>query len=202
MKLRDGLLGLVLSLAACGRPAQPAAVPAPPPGTPQPVVPVAISILNSPDTDPVSGPNSATQSEILVRVDSIPRLTDSGKDALYAFMERVATLGILAKIEFPPGRVSLTPGEARELIHAISVSAALPPDAILLVLAWADEPGERRNDLSLARSRALSVEEALRGSNPVYGIGMSGSVLPMPQLPGKPGIVEVWIARPGQNYGG
>lgn len=166
----------------------------------EPTTPATVAIVESFNPDPAAPENSAMQNEIIVRVDALPGLTDQVRDTLYAQIEGARGLGVIARIQFPPGRTTLSPAEAATLRKTLADSEhrelVAASNVLLIAIAWADEPTDRMIDHALSRKRAASVAEALAGERPAYAVGMSGSVLPMPRIEDQPGTAEVWVLQP------
>jgi hypothetical protein len=149
--VRNFLIALtLLGLAACKRPSPPAATSAPTPqqapvsAAEQPrsdgYVGVPESAADSPAPSPAGEPagsveapeqvnmdaadveNQLVKTEVLARIDLMPRLTPEEKDKLYVQVERARGRGKIITIPFATGKVNVGPSEVAALQEKLTLS--------------------------------------------------------------------------------
>jgi hypothetical protein len=134
--VRKTYLALVLFvLAACGRVPPKAETPSPtPPATPEegfagvpesspsPALPVdkdePAGQVEAPvqvNMDAADAENQLVKSEVLARIDLMPRLTPEEKDKLYVQVERARGMGRIVTIPFATGKTAVGPAEISAL---------------------------------------------------------------------------------------
>jgi outer membrane protein OmpA-like peptidoglycan-associated protein len=231
--VRNTLLALtLLGLAACKRPSPSAVTPAPtPPQAPvetaeQPpadgYVGVPESSPNSASPSPASEPagsveapeqvnmdaadveNQLIKTEVLARIDLMPRLAPEEKDKLYVQVERARGMGKIITIPFATGKVNVGPTEVAALQEKLQLPQiqkfADDPTVVFVVLGFADTKGDPQKNVAISLQRADNVVKALKDRaavmNVIHAVGMGSSDLFDAQNLEKNRVVEVWAVLP------
>ena len=226
--MRKTLLVLVFcGLAAC-RPPPPLEIATPPPipePTPTPheahkdqVEEPSTSSPSVPESEPagdVEAPaevnmdaadaeNRLVKTEVLARVDVMPRLTPEEKDKLYVQVERARGMGKIVTIPFGTGKVTVGPAEVAALEEKLKLPQIQKfvedPIVVFVVLGFADKKGDEKKNLAISLQRADSVVKTLkdRGAimNVIHAVGMGSSDMFDAKDLDKNRVVEVWAVLP------
>jgi outer membrane protein OmpA-like peptidoglycan-associated protein len=231
--VRNTLIALtLLGLAACQRPSPTAATPAPTPeqapvATAEPppsdgYVGVAEPSPNSASPSPTSEPaesvqapeqinldagdveNQLVKTEVLARIDLMPRLTPEEKDKLYVQVERARGMGKIITIPFATGKVNVGPTEVAALQEKLKLPQiekfADDPTVVFVVLGFADTRGDPQKNVAISLQRADNVVKTLKERaaimNVIHAVGMGSSDLFDAQNLEKNRVVEVWAVQP------
>ena len=222
--MRKTYIALVLfGLAACGRLPPKAETPAPTPeGTPEE------GYVGLPESSPASSPigetepsgqveapeqvnidaadaeNQLVKTEVLARIDVMPRLTPEEKDKLYVQVERARGMGRIVTIPFATGKTTVGPAE----ISALQEKLTLPqiqkfaddPTVVFVVLGFADTKGDPQKNIAISLQRADNVVNALKERaaimNVIHAVGMGSSDMFDAKNLDKNRVVEVWAVLP------
>lgn len=213
------LTAAALSLSACGKkPAPPAAstpVPTPEPGyagvpeTPAPsAAPEApAGAVEAPaqvNLDVADAENQLIKTEVLARIDVMPKLTPEEKDKLYVLVDRARGMGKIITIPFSSGKISIGTAEAASLQEKIALPQikkfSEDPTVVFVVLGYADTKGDPKKNVAISRDRAESVVKTLKDRlgvmNVVHAVGMGGSEMFDAKNLDKNRVVEVWAVLP------
>jgi outer membrane protein OmpA-like peptidoglycan-associated protein len=231
--VRNTLLALMLlGLAACQRPSPTAATPTPTPEE-APVAtaesPPSDDYVGVPETSPNSAsPDAATElagsveapeqvnldaadaenqlvkTEVLARIDLMPRLTPEEKDKLYVQVERARGMGKIITIPFATGKVNVGPSEVAALQEKLKLPQiekfADDPTVVFVVLGFADRMGDPEKNVAISLQRADNVVKALKERaaimNVIHAVGMGSSDLFDAKNLEKNRVVEVWAVLP------
>ncbi len=187
-----------------------AAAATPPPATPEPEVRRAIPVVpGDPDAAPPNldlrhGENAEVKKEVLARVDLMPEVSQENKDKLYAAVDRARGMGRVMTLPFDKGRITVNKADVEKLQRR----AASPdikkftddPTVVFVVLGYADQKGDAKENYQLSLRRARSVMDALRDScgfqNVMHAVGMGGSTMFSAQQVEKNRVAEVWAVLP------
>jgi outer membrane protein OmpA-like peptidoglycan-associated protein len=222
----------LLGLAACQRPSPTVATPAPtPPQTPgsteeEPAsdgyvgVPESSPIAASPsppsepaesvqapeevNLDAADAENQLVKTEVLARIDLMPRLTPEEKDKLYVQVERARGMGKIITIPFATGKVNVGPTEVAALQEKLKLPQiqkfADDPTVVFVVLGFADTVGDPQKNVAISLQRADNVVKALKERaaimNVIHAVGMGSSDLFDANNLEKNRVVEVWAVLP------
>src|SRR4029077_9029805 len=89
--------------------------------------------------------NQLVKTEVLARIDLMPRLTPEEKDKLYVQVERARGMGKIITIPFATGKVNVGPSEVAALQEKLTLSQiqefAEDPTVVFVVLGFADTAG-------------------------------------------------------------
>ena len=187
------------------------ATPPPPPSpTPEPEVRRATAVNpDDPDAAPPNldlrhGENAEVKREVLARVDLMPEVSQDNKDKLYAAVDRARGMGRVMTLPFDKGRLVVNRADVEKLQRR----AASPdvkkftddPTVVFVVLGYADQKGDAKENYQLSLRRARSVLDALRDScgfqNVMHAVGMGGSTMFSAQQVEKNRVAEVWAVLP------
>jgi len=223
--MRKTFIALVLfGLAACGRLPSRTAAPTPTPEqTPeqgyagQPEAP-STSTSSASESEPagnVEAPaqvnmdaadveNQLVKTEVLARIDVMPRLTPEEKDKLYVQVERARGMGRIVTIPFATGKVNVGSAEVAALAEKLKLPQiqkfAEDPTVVFVVLGFADKKGDAQKNLAISLQRADSVVKVLkeRGTimNVIHAVGMGSSDMFDAKNLDKNRVVEVWAVLP------
>jgi outer membrane protein OmpA-like peptidoglycan-associated protein len=230
--VRNTLIALtLLGLAACKRPSLTVTTPAPAPeqapvstAEQQPgdgYVGVPESSPNSASLSPAPEPagsvqapeqinmdaadveNQLVKTEVLARIDLMPRLTPEEKDKLYVQVERARGMGKIVTIPFATGKVNVGPDEVAALQEKLKPQIqkfADDPTVVFVVLGFADTMGDPQKNVAISLQRADNVVKALKERaaimNVVHAVGMGSSDLFDAKNLEKNRVVEVWAVLP------
>ncbi|HVQ21158.1 MAG TPA: OmpA family protein [Terrimicrobiaceae bacterium] len=232
--MRKKLLAIVLlGLAACERRATqkpetpsaptPASLPSPTPATtpeesqtdqteeapsPSPVREQEASFdVEAPsevNMDAGNSENRLVKSEVLARIDLMPRLTPEEKDKLYVQVERARGMGKIVTIPFATGKVTVGTPEVASLEEKLKLPQlqkfAEDPTVVFVVLGFADKKGDEKKNLSISLQRADSVVRTLKERcsimNVIHAVGMGSSDMFDAKDLDKNRVVEVWAVLP------
>lgn len=213
------LLAAALCVSACDRkPGTPAAstpVPTPEPGyagvpeTPAPsAAPEApagtVEAPSQVNLDVADAENLLIKTEVLERIDAMPKLTPEEKDKLYVLVDRARGMGKIITIPFSSGKISIGSAE----VAALQEKIALPqitkfsddPTVVFVVLGYADTKGDPKKNVAISRDRAESVVKTLKDRlgvmNVIHAVGMGGSEMFDAKNLDKNRVVEVWAVLP------
>ncbi len=219
MRLTLILCAVLLAMAGCDRPKDAGALTTPSP-TPAPATeaPAGTAGVDAPAPKAIEEVTAATEvtmdvedaeiqlvkSEVLSRIDVMPKLSDEEKDKLYVQVERARGMGKLMSVPFASGQKTLTPTH----IKALKEKLLLPqfadfkddPTVVFVVLGFADKAGDPDKNLSLSRDRASAVVDTLKEScgimNVTHSVGMGSSEMFDAANLDKNRIVEIWAVLP------
>lgn len=213
-----GVIAAVFALSACGKKPEASAAALPPPLTPEPgyagvpetAVPVPeapAGVIEAPEKvnmDAADVENQLVKTEVLARIDVMPRLTPEEKDKLYVLVDRARGMGKVISIPFSSGKIALGSAE----ISSLQEKIALPqikkfsddPTVVFVVLGFADKKGDPKKNVAISLDRAESVEKTLKDRigvmNVVHAVGMGSSEMFDAQSLDKNRVVEVWAVLP------
>lgn len=213
------LAAAALSLSACGKkpaaPAAPTPVPTPEPGyagIPEAPAPSAASEVPA---GPVEAPaqvnldvadaeNQLIKTEVLERIDAMPKLSPEEKDKLYVLVDRARGMGRIITIPFSSGKISIGNAEVASLQEKIGLPQIKKfsddPTVVFVVLGYADTKGDPKKNVAISRDRAESVVKTLKDRlgvmNVVHAVGMGGSEMFDAKNLDKNRVVEVWAVLP------
>ena len=157
-----------------------------------------------PNLDLRHGENAEVKKEVLARVDLMPEVSQDNKDKLYAAVDRARGMGRVMTLPFDKGRVVVNKTDVEKLQRR----AATPdvkkftddPTVVFVVLGYADQKGDAKENYQLSLRRARSVLDALRDScgfqNVMHAVGMGGSTMFSAQQVEKNRVAEVWAVLP------
>jgi outer membrane protein OmpA-like peptidoglycan-associated protein len=215
---------LLFALAACGRLPSKTAAPAPASqptpeegftGQPEasPAAPPPVS--ESQPTGNVEAPaqvnmdgadveNQLVKTEVLARIDVMPRLTPEEKDKLYVQVERARGMGKIVTIPFATGKVTIGQAELAALAEKLKLPQiqkfAEDPTVVFVVLGFADKKGDDKKNLTISLQRADSIVKALKEQaaimNVIHAVGMGSSDMFDAKNLDKNRVVEVWAVLP------
>jgi outer membrane protein OmpA-like peptidoglycan-associated protein len=218
---------LLFGLAACGRlPSKtasptPASEPTPEEGyagqpEASPAAPAATSpVSESQPSGNVEAPaqinmdaadveNQLVKTEVLARIDLMPRLTPEEKDKLYVQVERARGMGKIVTIPFATGKVTVGPTELAGLAEKLKLPQiqkfAEDPTVVFVVLGFADKKGDDKKNLAISLQRADSIVKTLKEHsaimNVIHAVGMGSSDMFDAKNLDKNRVVEVWAVLP------
>ncbi len=231
--MRNTLIALMLlGLAACQRPSPSAATPAPTPEQ-APVAtaeqPPSDGYVGVPESSPTSvspspasehpgsveapeevnldaadAENQLVKTEVLERIDLMPRLTPEEKDKLYVQVERARGMGKIITIPFATGKVNVGPTELAALQEKLKLPQiekfADDPTVVFVVLGFADTMGDPQKNVAISLQRADNVVKSLKERaaimNVIHAVGMGSSDLFDAKNLEKNRVVEVWAVLP------
>ena len=231
--VRNTLIALtLLGLAACKRPSPPVTTPAPAPeqapvstAEQQPgdgYAGVPESSPNSASPNPAPEPagsvqapeqinmdaadveNQLVKTEVLARIDLMPRLAPEEKDKLYVQVERARGMGKIITIPFATGKVNVGAAEVAALQEKLKLPQiqkfADDPTVVFVVLGFADTAGDPQKNVAISLQRADNVVKVLKERaaimNVVHAVGMGSSDLFDAKNLEKNRVVEVWAVLP------
>jgi outer membrane protein OmpA-like peptidoglycan-associated protein len=173
--------------------------PEPPAEPAQPVV-----VEQTVNVDPANAVNQETKTEVLKRIDAMPKLSDAEKDKLYASVERARGMGRIITIPFASGQTTLSSQNINELKAATQTPQVAKmvsdPTVVFVILGYADTKGQPAANEKVSNARAESAMQALRDKcgflNVMHAVGMGGSELFASGDRAKNRVVEVWAVLP------
>ena len=154
--------------------------------------------------DAADAENRLVKTEVLARIDLMPRLTPEEKDKLYVQVERARGMGKIVTIPFGTGKVTVGPAEVAALEEKLKLPQiqkfAEDLTVVFVVLGFADKKGDEKKNLAISLQRADSVVKTLkdRGAimNVTHAVGMGSSDMFDAKDLGKNRVVEVWAVLP------
>ena len=154
--------------------------------------------------DAADAENRLVKTEVLARIDVMPRLTPEEKDKLYVQVERARGMGKIVTIPFATGKISVGPAEVAALEEKLKLPQiqkfAEDPTVVFVVLGFADKKGDEKKNLTISLQRADSIVKALkdRGAimNVIHAVGMGSSDMFDAKDLDKNRVVEVWAVLP------
>ncbi len=154
--------------------------------------------------DAADAENRLVKTEVLARIDMMPRLTPEEKDKLYVQVERARGMGKIVTIPFGTGKVTVGPGEVAALGEKLKLPQiqkfAEDPTVVFVVLGFADKKGDDQKNLAISSQRADSVVKTLKDGgaimNVIHAVGMGSSDIFDAKDLGKNRVVEVWAVLP------
>lgn len=170
-------------------------------GDAPPAMPDANAPLNFNVQDPA---NAQVRTEVLRRIDLMPKVSDANKDKLYASVDHARGMGRVLTIPFVKGEMGVRPADVDRLKGQLASPALQPivddPTAVFVVLGYADPKGSDKVNADLSLSRARAVLDTLRDKcgvqNVMHAVAMGGSTLFSTQQVEKNRVVEVWAVLP------
>lgn len=221
------LAAAALTLSACDRKAGPSAAASPTPAaTPEPGY-AGVPVEETPTPDPgaatapeaPAGPieapeqvnlniadaeNKLVKTEVLARIDMMPKLTPEEKDKLYVLVDRARGMGKIITIPFSSGKKEIGNPEVSSLREKMELQQIKKfsddPTVVFVVLGYADKKGDANKNIAISLSRADSVVAALKDRlgvmNVVHAVGMGSSEMFDAQNLDKNRVVEVWAVLP------
>jgi outer membrane protein OmpA-like peptidoglycan-associated protein len=211
----------ILGLAACGRVSPKAEAPAPTPeavpeegyagvpeASPSPTADEQpsgnVEVPAQVNMDAADIENQFVKTEVLARIDVMPRLSPEEKDKLYVQVERARGMGRIVTIPFATGKTTVGSTE----ISALQEKLKLPqiqkfsddPTVVFVVLGFADSKGDPQKNIAISLQRADNVVKALKERaavmNVVHAVGMGSSDMFDSKNLDKNRVVEVWAVLP------
>jgi outer membrane protein OmpA-like peptidoglycan-associated protein len=148
--------------------------------------------------------NRLVKSEVLARIDLMPRLTPEEKDKLYVQVERARGMGKIVAIPFATGKVTVGASEVASLEEKLKLPQlqkfAEDPTVVFVVLGFADKKGDEKKNLAISLQRADSVVKVLKERcsimNVIHAVGMGSSDMFDAKDLDKNRVVEVWAVLP------
>ena len=148
--------------------------------------------------------NLLVKTEVLARIDVMPRLTPEEKDKLYVQVERARGMGKIITIPFATGKVSVGTNEVAALQEKLKLPQiqkfADDPTVVFVVLGFADTMGDPQKNVAISLQRADNVVKALKEGaaimNIIHAVGMGSSDLFDAKNLEKNRVVEVWAVLP------
>ncbi len=165
---------------------------------PEMVAPVKI------DLDVSKKENKTVKTEVLKRVDLMPKVSNPNKDKLYGAVERARSMGIILTIPFGSGKTDLSATDLQRLRSELEKPEVQKlrgdPTAVFVILGYADPKGDAQKNIAVSQTRADTVLKAMRDKcdviNVMHTVGMGGSKLLDAQNLEKNRIVEIWAVLP------
>ncbi len=211
-----------LCLAACGKAPAPHAAPSPAvpsaspdagfagvsePPVPTPMRKPAEAAVETPaevNMNVADAENQLVKSEVLSRIDLMPKLTPEEKDKLYVQVDRARGMGRIVTIPFSSGKTSVAPAEIAALQQAVKLPQLQQfsddPTVVFVVLGFADRKGDPDTNRRISLERADSVVAALKDRcgimNLCHSVGMGSSEMFDARNLDKNRVVEVWAVLP------
>jgi outer membrane protein OmpA-like peptidoglycan-associated protein len=147
--------------------------------------------------------NRLVKTEVLARIDVMPRLTPEEKDKLYVQVERARGMGKIVTIPFATGKVTVGSAEVAALDEKLKLPQiqkfAEDPTVVFVVLGFADKKGDEKKNLAISLQRADSVVKTLKDRaimNVIHAVGMGSSDMFDAKDLDKNRVVEVWAVLP------
>jgi outer membrane protein OmpA-like peptidoglycan-associated protein len=146
----------------------------------------------------------AERQEVLERIDLMPNVSAENKERLYAYVDRARNLQRLLTVAFETGRTRVPEKETarvtRESRKTPFATMARNPEAIFVVLGYADQRGEEKKNVQISTDRAAAVMELLRKhcgvQNVVQTVPMGSPKLFDPKDPAENRVAEIWAVLP------
>ena len=179
---------------------EPAVVDAAPEAQPPPEMVAPAKI----DLDVSKKENKTVKTEVLKRVDLMPKVSNPNKDKLYGAVERARSMGIILTIPFGSGKTDLSTTDLQRLKSEMEKPEVQKlrgdPTAVFVILGYADPKGDAQKNITVSQTRADTVLKAMRDKcdviNVMHTVGMGGSKLLDAQNLEKNRIVEIWAVLP------
>ena len=154
--------------------------------------------------DAADAENQLIKTEVLARIDLMPRLTPEEKDKLYVQVERARGMGKIITIPFATGKVNVGSNEVAALQEKLKLPQiqkfADDPTVVFVVLGFADTMGDPQKNVAISLQRADNVVKALKEGaaimNVIHAVGMGSSDLFDAKNLEKNRVVEVWAVLP------
>jgi outer membrane protein OmpA-like peptidoglycan-associated protein len=154
--------------------------------------------------DAADAENKLVKTEVLARVDAMPKLTPEEKDKLYVLVDRARGMGKIVTIPFSSGKITIGAPEIASLKEKIELPQIKKfsddPTVVFVVLGYADKKGDPKKNIAISLARAESVEKALKDRlgvmNVIHSVGMGSSEMFDAQNLDKNRVVEVWAVLP------
>lgn len=148
--------------------------------------------------------NKLVKTEVLARIDMMPKLTPEEKDKLYVLVDRARGMGKIITIPFSSGKIAIGNPEVSSLREKMELQQikkfSEDPTVVFVVLGYADKKGDAKKNIAISLSRADSVVAALKDRlgvmNVVHAVGMGSSEMFDAQNLDKNRVVEVWAVLP------
>jgi len=148
--------------------------------------------------------NKLVKTEVLARIDMMPKLTPEEKDKLYVLVDRARGMGKIITIPFSSGKKEIGNPEVSSLREKMELQQIKKfsddPTVVFVVLGYADKKGDANKNIAISLSRADSVVAALKDRlgvmNVVHAVGMGSSEMFDAQNLDKNRVVEVWAVLP------
>lgn len=156
------------------------------------------------DLDVSKKESKSVKTEVLKRVDLMPKVSNPNKDKLYGAVERARSMGIVLTIPFGSGKTDLSAADIAKLKAELEkpdlTKLRGDPTAVFVILGYADPKGDAQKNLAVSQTRADTVLKAMRDKcevqNMMHTVGMGGSKLLDAQNLEKNRIVEIWAVLP------
>ena len=156
------------------------------------------------DLDVSKKENKSVKSEVLKRVDLMPKVSNPNKDKLYSAVERARSMGIVLTIPFGSGKTDLSAADVLRLKTELEKPEITKlrgdPTLVFVILGYADPKGDAQKNITVSQTRADTVLKAMRDKcevfNVMHTVGMGGSKLLDAQNLEKNRIVEIWAVLP------
>lgn len=154
--------------------------------------------------DAANAENQLVKTEVLARIDVMPRLTPEEKDKLYVQVERARGMGRIVTIPFATGKTTVGPTEVAALQEKLKLPQiqkfADDPTVVFVVLGFADTKGDPQKNIAISLQRADNVVKALKERatimNVIHAVGMGSSDMFDAKNLDKNRVVEVWAVLP------
>lgn len=173
---------------------------------------------SSPPAEPVAGitrpaqidldlaklQNKEVRTEVLKRIDLMPKVSLGNKDKLYNSVERARSMGLILTIPFTSGTTALSTDDLQALKTELEKPEITKyrddPTAVFVILGYADPKGDEKKNIEISQKRADGVLEAMRDkcgvANIMHAVAMGGQKLLDSDKLEKNRVVEIWIALP------
>ena len=156
------------------------------------------------DLDASKKESKSVKSEVLKRVDLMPKVSNPNKDKLYGAVERARSMGIVLTIPFGSGKTDLSTAEILRLKAELEKPELTKlrgdPTLVFVILGYADPKGDAQKNIAVSQNRADTVLKAMRDKcevfNVMHTVGMGGSKLLDAHNLEKNRIVEIWAVLP------
>ena len=156
------------------------------------------------DLDVSKKENKSVKTEVLKRVDLMPKVSNPNKDKLYGAVERARSMGIVLTIPFGSGKTDLSAADIAKLKAELEkpdlTKLRGDPTAVFVILGYADPKGDAQKNIAVSQTRADTVLKAMRDKcdviNVMHTVGMGGSKLLDAHNLEKNRIVEIWAVLP------
>lgn len=163
-----------------------------------------VQVVETVNLDAENRENQLVKTEVLDRIDVMPKLSDEEKDKLYVQVERARGMGKVITIPFPSGRRTISQSEVTSLASKLTLPQIQKftedPTVVFVILGFADKKGDPEQNLAISRERAQSVENMLKERcgvmNVVHSVGMGSSEMFDAENLDKNRVVEVWAVLP------
>ncbi|MBV9674351.1 MAG: OmpA family protein [Verrucomicrobia bacterium] len=145
-----------------------------------------------------------TRTEVLKRIDAMPKFTAEDKRRLAAKMQTARYMQRLLVIHFELGQSSLSPTAINELVNRFRSreidQKTSDPTVVFVVAGYADTTGDPKKNIQLSEQRADFVTKILKDKanvlNVIHSIGMGETDLLDKKRTDQNRAVEIWAVAP------